>query len=546
MIRIFTSLLAIVLCGQSISQSSLAAAIDKVMGPYMNPAEPGGVVLVSKKGEVVYEKAFGMANVELNVANTDSSVFYIGSNTKQFTATAILQLVEKGKLALDDSIGKFIPTCPYPVSSIRIEQFLSHTSGMGSRNETPAYKAIDRKGMTPQQLVTYFTTLPIDFPAGSKWQYNNANFYVLGYLIEKLSGMTYANYITENIFKPAGMMRSYVGKEEAIVPNRTSGYLNFRLGVQNTRVTTIESLYSSGGIQSTAGDMLKWNRALISGKLIKAESVALLFTPQTLLSGKQTKYGMGFHLQDVRGSVAYRHGGLVEGFTSETLYLPAEDVYVVMLLNVETSKIPIVALTRIFAGIAIGKPYSYTAQTIDKGKLGRYTGLYERVPGELINIALKDGKLTFQRPTGAVYELQYAGGDEFFLNKDLLRTEFTTDSTGVINTLRFSQADDALTIWKKTKRPVLNLAVERLADSVLQQYAGNYVSSSNDTIKITRDRGTLYFQNATSAKHVITAEAGGGFVSLNEDFRLEFEKDKAATIESLIYVRNKKKKYKKL
>jgi len=528
------------------AQLPLTADIEQLMKPYMNPAEPGGVLLVAKKGEVIYKKGFGLANVELDVPVNDSMIFYIGSNTKQFTAVAILQLVEKGKLGLKDTLGKFIPTCTSPVSGIRIEQFLSHTSGMGSNNETPAYKTIDRKGLTPLQLVNYFTSLPVEFPAGTKWSYNNANFYILGYLVEKLSGVSYANYVTENIFKPAGMSSTYIDKEASIIKNRPSGYLNFRLGVLNTRINTIESLYSSGGIQSTVEDMLKWNRALMTGKLIKPESVSLLFTPQTLLNGKQTKYGMGFHLQDVHGSVAYRHGGLVEGFTSETLYLPGEDVYIVILLNEETSKIPIVPLARILGGIVIGKPYNYTAQAIDKSKLQRYTGLYERAPGELINIALKDGKLTFQRPFGAVYALQYAGGDEFFLNKDLLRTEFTTDSTGVIGTLRFSQADDALTIWKKTKRPVLNLAAERLPDSVLQQYVGSYVSAANDTIKITRDRAMLYFQHAMAAKHMIAAEATGGFVSLNEDFRLEFIKDKATKKDTLIYIRNKKIKYQKL
>lgn len=528
------------------AQSPLYIEIDKLMKPYMNPAEPGGVVLVAKKGEVLYEKAFGLANVELNVPNTDSSVFYIGSNTKQFTATAILQLAEKGKLKLDDSIGKYIANCPYPVSGIRIEQFLSHTSGMGSKNETPAYRAIDRKGMTPLQLVNYFTTLPIDFPAGTKWQYNNANFYVLGYLVEKLSGMSYADYITSTIFKPAGMSRSYMDKEAAIVPNRTSGYLNFRLGVQNTRITTVESLYSSGGIQSTAGDMLKWNRALNNGTLLKPESLKRLYTPQTLLTGQQTKYGMGFHLQELKGSVAYRHGGLVEGFTSETLYLPGEDVYVVILLNEETSKIPIVPLARILAGIAIGKPYIYTAQPIDPKSVEKYVGVYERMPGEVINIQLYDGKLTFQRPMGALYDLTYAGNDEFFLPRDLLRTAFTTDSAGNINSLRLSQADDALSTWNKTKRAALTLTKERLADSVLQQYVGVYVGGK-DSIRITRDRSALFYQSATSPKHMIVASSATRFVSVNEDFQVEFVKDPATKVESLIYVQGKKKKrYKKI
>jgi CubicO group peptidase (beta-lactamase class C family) len=546
MARLFTSLLCAISFG-AVAQSPLAADIDQFLRPYMNPAEPGGVVLVAQKGVVVYKKAFGMASMELNVPMNDSMIFYIGSNTKQFTATAILQLAENGKLSLQDTIGKFISPCPWPVSGIRIEQFLSHTSGMGSNNETAAYKAIDRKGMTPASLVNYFINQPIDFPAGTKWSNNNANFYILGYLIEKLSGVSYATYVAEHIFKPAGMTSTYMDKEISIVNNRPNGYLNFRAGVQNTRVTTIESLYSSGGIQSTVEDMLKWNRALNSGKLLKQETLQLLYTPQTLVNGKQTRYGMGFHLLDVKQSRTYRHGGLVEGFTSETLYLPDEDVYVVILLNEETFKIPIIPVARILAGIAIGKPYSYTAQAIDEKKLPRYTGVYERVPGDLINIAVQNGRLTYQRPYGGVYDLQYAGGgDEFFLNKDLVRIEFTSDSANNIKGLLFSQAGDALSTWTKNKRSVLTLTAERLPDSVLQRFTGSYVSADKDTINILRDRSVLYYQSGPDPKHMIAAESDKSFVSLKEDFRLEFLKDPTVKTEERFYILRKKKKYRRL
>jgi CubicO group peptidase (beta-lactamase class C family) len=542
MMRLIIFFASIVLCASTgKAQESLSEDLDKLLQPYMLSKEPGGVVLVAKKGSVVYKKAFGMANLELNVPVNDSMIFYIGSNTKQFTAVSILQLVEKGKLDLKDSIGKFI-ACPFPVSSITIEQFLSHTSGLGSNNETPAYKLIDRKGVTAAELVKYFTNLPMDFPAGTRWAYNNSNFYMLGYLVEKLTGQSYADYVTEHIFKPAGMHSTYMGKETSIIKNRPSGYTNFRLGIFNSRISTVELLYSSGGIQSTVDDMLKWNRALNTGKLLRLETLQHAYQPQTLTNGKQTTYGMGFHLQDLRKSPALRHGGLVEGFTSETLYLPNEDVYVVILLNEETFKIPIVPLARIIAGLAINKPYSYTEVAFNKDEVGKYTGLYENALNEFINIGEQNGKLTFQRPNGTLYPMYYAGNNEFFLDKDLIRTEFTIDNNGKIKSQNTSQAGVGITEWFKTQRPSLNLAKERVADSLLKLYIGNYVSADHDTIKVSRDGPALYYKVGNHPKLLLGAENNNRFIALKEEFRLEFKTDPVTKIPALLYTKGRKSK----
>lgn len=530
------------------SQTSGVEEFNKLLVPYFKTNEPGGVVMVAKNGQIIYEKAFGMANMELDVPINDSTIFYIGSNTKQFTAVAILQLMEKGKIQLHDTLGRYISSCPYPVSSITIQQLLSHTSGLGDNNETEAYKLIDRKDVTPIELVNYFINLPMDFAPGSKWAYNNANFYILGYLIEKLTSKSYADYVTENIFSPAGMSDTYMGKELSIIKNRAPGYTNFRMGIQNTRITTIGALYSSGGIQSTTEDMLKWNRALKTGKLLKPKIVQLLYTPQILLNGKVTSYGMGFHLQELHGSPALRHGGLVEGFTSETLYLPQEDVYIVMLLNEETSKIPIVALVRIIAGLAINKPYSFDETPINKNELKRFSGLYENEMGELVNITEQNEHLIWQRPNGVVYTLHYAGNNEFFFDKDYLRTEFTSDGAGKIKSLKFSQVDIGLTEWFKTTKPLLKLSPERVADSLLKRYAGKYLLTNYDTITISRDGPVLFYQMNNKPKQILAAESNTSFFSLKSyDVRIEFINDAVSNGLALLFAKgNKSKKCLKL
>lgn len=253
------------------------------------------------------------------------------------------------------------------------------------------------------------------------------------------------------------------------------------------------------------------------------------------------------HLQELHGSPALRHGGLVEGFTSETLYLPNEDVYIVMLLNEETSKIPIVALVRMIAGLAIDKPYNFNDVAIDKNTLKNFVGLYENKMGELVNIAQQNAQLTFQRPNGSIYNLHYAGNNEFFFDKDYLRVEFTSDAADKIKSLKFSMVDIGMTEWFKTQKPLLKLSRERVSDSLLKQYTGKYFFSNNDTLTISRDGVTMYFQMANQPKQILAAENNTLFFSLKEDLRIEFIKDPVSNALGLLLAQNNKsKKYLKL
>lgn len=520
----------------SFSQSSLQQGFDYLLNTELKPNEPGGVVLVAKKGEIIYKKAFGMADMELGVPVNENMIFYIGSNTKQFTAVAILQLYERGLISLEDSVGKFIPSCPYPANAITIARLLSHTSGLGSNDDTPTFKALNKKEITPQQLAEYYLQQPRDFATGSKWNYNNANFYVLGYLIEKLSGQSYATYLQEHIFQAANMKDTYVGKEEAIIKNRPRGYTNFRLGIFNANPdpSDYKLMYSSGAIQSTVEDMYRWNRALLEGKLIKKETLAKAFTPQKLTDGSATTYGFGWHLQDLRNSPTIRHGGLVKGFTAETLYLPREDVFVVILFNAET-KVPIVVLSRILASMAIDKPYSFVANPslIIDTKL--YTGLYKNNAGEMINITQNDNKLYFQRPGGVRYPIQASSKNNFFLQINHLWVEFHEDSNGKITGLDFSQVGIGARTWQKTDQPVLTLLPDKLPDTILNEYAGKYLIAGQDSVLIRKESNGIVLQWRGQPKKSLIANTKETFSVLNEDLRLEFQKNAFGKYDLLIW-----------
>lgn len=183
----------------------------------------GGAFLVSHKGKAVYKKAFGMANLELNVKLNTNSVFQIGSMTKQFTAVAIILLEEQGKLKVSDEVSKYIPTYPNG-SHITIQHLLTHSSGIRDFTKMKNLSDIAQKEMTPEQMVDFFKNEPVDFAPGEKFDYNNSGYIVLGYIIELTSGGTYEEFIKKNIFDKVGMAHSYYASDRKIIPGRASGY----------------------------------------------------------------------------------------------------------------------------------------------------------------------------------------------------------------------------------------------------------------------------------------------------------------------------------
>ncbi|HMI05846.1 MAG TPA: serine hydrolase domain-containing protein [Pedobacter sp.] len=437
------------------AQDHAIATIDKLMSSQFKPNEPGANVLVAKGGKIIYHKAFGMANMELTVPSDTGMVYYIASNTKQFTAVAILQLLEKGLLSLDDTLGKYVKSIP-PVSQITIRQLLSHTSGLNGNGYRDSLNI--PKGDTRQADAERYAARNMTFVAGSKWLYNNGNFQTLGYLIEKITGKTYPDYISENIFKPAGMSASIVvSGDEPLIKGRATGYSIGRRGILNVNLHNTQDLYASGGILSTATDLFKWNQALKSGILLQKKTLELAFTPQKLTSGQTAPYGFGWYIDNLRGSAVYRHGGAVPGFISETFYLPQVDVYVVILINSESAVIPQV-LARIAAAELTDQPYRFQRGEISPQNLGKYAGVYESEKPEKVNITEENGKVYWQRPGGRKYEVMPSVTDEFYFEKDFLWLEFQRDEKKKITQLVFSRAGYTPNTWKKINKPVLRLS----------------------------------------------------------------------------------------
>lgn len=312
---------------------SLTKKIDKIiLNEFKDKNGPGGVFMVTKNGKPIYEKAFGKANIELNVDLTTESVFQLGSMTKQFTAIAILILEEQGKLDTKQAISKYIPDYPSG-DSITLHHLLTHTSGIKDFTRMKSLKDIAQKEMTPKMMVDFFKNEPVDFKPGEKFDYNNSGYVLLGYIIEIVSGETYEDYIKKHIFEKVGMNNSRYNTDRQIISKRAYGYQKKESGYVNKTVINFSIPFASGALMSTLSDMLKWQNALNQNILLKSENSQKAFSKYKLNNGEEFTYGYGWHIKNIKGTSSREHGGSIFGFKTMGVYIPSEDIYVIGLSN---------------------------------------------------------------------------------------------------------------------------------------------------------------------------------------------------------------------
>lgn len=325
--------------GQSKSDKQLVKSLDELLSGQFKQNEPGVAILMAKNEKVVYEKAFGSANIELNVPMQPDMVFRVGSITKQFTAVGILQLIEQGKISLQDSVQKYIKDFPSKGYAITIENLLTHTSGLidyASMNDPDPY--IERRDFTGQFIIDYFKKESLQFKPGTKYGYSNSNYALLAYIMEKITGKSYHRYMEEKVIKQAGLTNTYYANEHAIVPKRVTGYTRDRGFYENCEYQTISLGYGCGDLMSTVADLYKWNNALFAYKLVKKETLEKAFTPYKLNDGTMSSYGYGWFIDKKYGRKCVHHEGQVSGFIAMEKYFPDENIYTAILTNLKSGE----------------------------------------------------------------------------------------------------------------------------------------------------------------------------------------------------------------
>ncbi|MBL7723528.1 MAG: serine hydrolase [Chitinophagaceae bacterium] len=514
------------------ADKQLLASFDTLLMNAFKANEPGATAIVSRKGQVIYKKAFGMADMELNVPMQADMIFRIGSISKQFTGVAILQLVEKGKLSLQDDIKKFIPDYPTHGYAITVEHLLTHTSGIKSYTGMMEFESMMRKDMKPLELIDVFKNQPMEFAPGSKWNYNNSGYILLGYIIEKVSGKSYEQYVLENLFVPAGMTRSGYGNDSRIILNRAKGYQQGEHGFENAKYLSMTLPYAAGSLISTVEDLWKWNQALHSYKLVSKESLQKAFTDYKLSDGKSTRYGYGWSFSDIQGSASIEHGGGINGFVTDGIYLPAEDIFIAVFANCDCRSLDMLAPK--MAALTLGKPYDQKEIAIDEATTKEYTGVYENEAGEQRIITVEGAKLTSQRAGGSKHRIKPYEKDKFFFENSLSSLRFTRNTAGQIEKAYFKSRTEE-SEWKKTGKSIpASPDIIKLDAAALAVFVGEYELAPNFVMTVSLEGDKLMVKATGQSAVEVFAETTTRFFPKEIDAKLEFFKDESGKVTHLI------------
>ncbi len=299
---------------------------------------PSVTVAVVRQGKVEYAKGYGLADLENEVPATPETVYRLGSITKQFTATMIMQLVAEGKLNLDDPFEKSLAGMPHAWSAVTIRQLLNHTSGIKSYTEVKGlFEDQVYKPTNPSGIIKTVAKDPLDFPSGTKWHYNNSGYELLGMLIEKADGRPYEASLNARILKPLGMSQTYFTSESTVVKHRAQGYSPANGGFKHTSYLNMDWPFAAGSMESTVLDLAKWDAALYGEAVLPQASLKQMWTPTKLTGGKVEKYGFGWALETVNDTAIVQHGGGINGFTTNIRRAPSKQITVIVLTNSDAS-----------------------------------------------------------------------------------------------------------------------------------------------------------------------------------------------------------------
>ena len=348
--------------------------VDELFRPVAGGKLPGAAVAVVQDGQIVFMKAYGMADVAKGIANSPGTIFRLASVTKTFTAAAVLQLVEAGKLKLDDPLSKFVPDFPN-ADKIRISHLLSHTAGV------PDFIPYDE-----------LKKRPLEFEPGSRINYSNNGYYLLGLVIEKVSGRPWDEYLRDHIFLPLGMKHSGCDRTEEL-PGRATGYLAGAGGAyQPIGAQDGLGAHAGGGLYSTVEDMVLWAGGLASGKVLGKEMLERAATPGLLTDGRRTAYGFGWMTANYRGLREVGHGGDITGFNTYFARYPDQQLTVIVLSNVgmrPPGPLPIAAdlghrIAEVWLEDRMQKAEAQPDVKVDTATLESYTGRYRIDAPEVI------------------------------------------------------------------------------------------------------------------------------------------------------------------
>jgi D-alanyl-D-alanine carboxypeptidase len=408
------------------TDQKLAAAIDDIANVALGAGPVAGMsIAVTRGNHTVLLKGYGKSNLELDTPTTPDTVYHIDSITKNFTSAAIVQLADQHQLNLDDPVEKYVPEIHAIAPAATVRSLMNHTSGI------PDYSDLGRKSenieaiaYTHQDFLAAIQGEKPQFPPAQSWRYDNSGFYLLGMIIEKVSGETYATYMANHIFKPLGMSSTLYCDARSLVKNRAAGYDRSKSGLVNAKPSTWITPFSGGGLCSTVSDLVTWQRALNQGQVVSAAGLALMRTPTVLSDGTKLDYGLGTRLGDLQGHRLFGHTGGGGGFNNVLEYYPDDDLTIVVLTNSETPVSALKIAGKIARAVLSIPSRPVSEHTLSETEIDCFSGKFDSTEGTAIlfgdhgHIRVKDDE------GGSSSALVYLGDNEFAVEPETIARFF--------------------------------------------------------------------------------------------------------------------------
>ncbi|MBD3182945.1 serine hydrolase [Candidatus Poribacteria bacterium] len=474
---------------------------------------PAVAILIAQDGGLIYKKAFGYANMEEKITADTDTIFRIGSITKQFVAAAILKMQEEGKSSVEDKLSKFIPDFPRG-DEVTIYHLLTHTSGIHSFTSNPEFfKNMDKK-ITPEEMVNAIKSYSYDFDPGEKWLYNNSGYFILGYIVEKISGKTLGEYLDEKFFKPLDMERTGIHSWDLDLENEARGYSNKEGKLQPADKWDMSQAGGAGAMYSTIDDMYRWNEAIFNGEILSEESLNAAFTPARLKDDSEAnamgaKYGYGWMISDARGLKNIHHGGGFDGFNAYIKRIPEHNFTVVVLTNALPPPTPkegspgiiASAISQLAVNLYLWEHMEQMEihtedDSINTGLYDDYVGNYDYGNGGIMKITKEDGKLMAQLIGQPKSQIFPEAKDKFFWKVVDAQIEFIRDESGNVTHAMHYQSNLEIKAEKMSDEGRKEVDID---PEILDDYVGEY-DFGRAVLTITKEDDKLMSQMSGQPK----------------------------------------------
>ncbi|MET0623273.1 MAG: serine hydrolase [Pyrinomonadaceae bacterium] len=527
------------------SDDESAKKVDAFLSQWDKNDMPGGAVGVVKDGRLVYKRGFGMANLDYDVPNSPSTRFNLASVSKPFTAFSIALLAQQGKLSLDDDIRKYVPEIPKYDETVTIRHLIHHTSGIREYEALVRFGGLDTDNVySPKAILNMLARQKsLSFKPGAKYQYSNSGYFLMGIIVERVSGKSLRAFAEENIFKPLGMKNTlYFDNRFEVVKNRAHGYV---VGPDKSirARSSLFDLVGAGGVLTTVEDLSLWVQNFYEPKVGNKELISLLTTPGILNGGEKQNYAFGFWRGEYKGLPIMRHSGNMSGYRAQILSVPEQNFTVIALSN--NSTILPSAIVNKLADIYLEgqlKPVAPSqkgvAETLPSAialpekEAQRYAGIYANPEtGRVFKLSLKDGKLvnsgllSNEIPVTPISEnrlLLVAGTDVTELNP-------VFNQSGAISEIRILTKSGKADVFVPVKPPLDS-------PQQLSEYAGTYYSDEFDAdYNISLKGNSLSLQIGETLNPTLTAAYADVFTTAGGQINLSFTRDDKGKIAGFVF-----------